>query len=102
MDKFISGDVTQYSQIPFNQYDEMNISVVVLDKKWNYLYLNKVAVSRNPLQKPLEGLNMWATFPVLAPDASWIKIKASAELGENTEVVLTSPVTGNRLKIKMF
>jgi hypothetical protein len=93
-------DYKQFSDLPLQQFDHFSFSVYVLDRNWNYLYVNEF-VKKNLGSKgqSLVGQNMWASFPELTVDPTFMVLKANTEKGVDTQVLTTSPLTSQRLSI---
>jgi PAS domain-containing protein len=97
------ANATCLADLPFNAFETMNQIVYVLDKNWNFVYVNhRVAENLGMRGAALAGKNMWVQFPELLLDAAFIKIKTLTEQGQVIDLVTTSPLTGKRLNIKSF
>lgn len=103
MDIFNVEETKAYADLSLGHLNSLHISVYVLTKDWNYIFVND-AVSKNIGQKPSEfiGRNLWTKFPELAMDAAFTQLKTNSEKGINTNIITTSPITGKRLNIKGF
>jgi hypothetical protein len=100
MDKLNIPTLKEYSQLPLNEFDLLRYSIYVLDKEWNYRFVNRFAKENlGPKGLDLIEKNMWVEFPELAVDVAFNKLKANAESGISSNLVTTSPVTGQRLNI---
>ena len=94
MDKFNFLGFKQYSDLPLEHFDEVKFSVYVLDKDWNYLFVNKfVKESLGAKGKGLRGKNMWEKFPELVYDSAFSLMKTNTEKGVSTNAITTSPIT---------
>jgi hypothetical protein len=103
VEKFNPAEFITYSELPLNQFDDKKLSIYVLDKEWNYLYVNDfVRKNLDGRSKDMLGNNMWKAFPELSIDSAFAKLKTETEQGRNTDLVTTSPLTGQRLNIKGF
>jgi hypothetical protein len=101
MHRFDTENWKDYSELPLDTFNNMKVLVAVVSKEWNYLFINDYNREINSrIVNGLLGRNMWATFPELLLDTNYIKLKANCEQGINTNVVLTSPVTGQRLNLR--
>jgi hypothetical protein len=101
MHKFETENWKDYAELPLDTFNTMKVLVAVVNKEWNYLFLNDYTREINShLVNGLLGRNMWASFPELLLDANYIKLKANCEQSLNTNVILTSPVTGQRLNVR--
>ena len=72
MDKFNIANYGEYSELPFDLFNQFNFSIYVIDRNWNYLFVNDF-VGKNLGEKgaDLIGKNMWEQFPELALDPSF-------------------------------
>jgi hypothetical protein len=101
MHRFDTENWKDYSELPLDTYNTMKVLVAVVSKEWNYLFLNDYNREINSrIVNGLLGRNIWAAFPELLLDTNYIKLKANCEQGININVVLTSPVIGQRLNVR--
>jgi len=96
-------DISKYSyfsELPLEQFNNYKISVYVIDKNWNYLFVNDF-VKKNLGQRSEDiiGKNMWQEFKELAIDPSFLLLKKNTEKGLNTNLITTSPINSQRLNI---
>ena len=98
--KFNTSRFGQFSDLTLEHFNSLKFSVYVLDFNWNYLFVNDF-VKQNLVEKAedLVGKNMWAEFPELAVDPSFILLKKNTEKGLDTNIVTTSPINSQRLNI---
>ena len=87
-------DISKYSyfsELPLEQFNNYKISVYVIDKNWNYLFVNDF-VKKN-LGKKGEDLiakNMWEEFKELSTNPSFLSLKKNSENGLPTNIFTTS------------
>jgi len=89
-----------FSRLPLDYFNQLKLSVYVLDHEWNYLFVNDF-VTQN-LNKPHDyfiGKNMWQVFPELAADPSFIQLKQNSEKGIVSNFITISPLNLKRLNI---
>jgi hypothetical protein len=100
MDEFNTFNYTQYSDLPLEKFDSFNFSVYVLDKEWNYLFVN-LFVTQNLGVKghDLVGKNMWQVFPELKAAPAFIQLKTNTDKGLDSQIVAASPLNSQRLSI---
>jgi hypothetical protein len=100
MDKLRFTHYTEFAELPLDHFNELNFSVYVLDKNWNYLFVNRF-VKKNLGDKATDliGKNMWEEFKELATDPSFILLKRNTEKGLDTNFITTSPVNSQRLNV---
>jgi hypothetical protein len=78
----------------------MRYSIYILDFNWNYLFLNDFVIDNlKTRDQQLIGENMWATFPALAADPDYMRMKQKIEENKMVTLVTHSPLTGQRLSI---
>ena len=89
-----------FSDLPLAEFDELKFSVYIIDFDWNYLFVNDfVKKNLGEKGKDLVGKNMWKTFPQLASDPNFIKLKANTERRIFTKIVTVSPINFQKLSI---
>ena len=96
-------DISKYSyfsELPLEEFNNYKFSVYVIDKNWNYLFINNF-VNKNLGQRAEDiiGKNMWQEFKELAIDPSFLLLKKNTEKGLNTNLITTSPINSQRLNI---
>jgi hypothetical protein len=96
-------DVTKYStfrQLPLQKFNSFNFGVYLLDKDWNYLFVNEFVVKNlGSRGEGLVGKNIWTHFKELASHPAFIKMKEDCERGFPCNFITTSPLTGQRLNV---
>lgn len=100
MYKFPITEYSRFSELPFDRLNNLNFSVYILDKQWNYLFIND-AVKKNLGEKAqnLIGKNMWETFPELLPHPAFQQLRKNTENGLKTNLVTTSPINMQRINV---
>lgn len=100
MQRFNLGAYKKVSDLPLAELDTVRFSVYVLDKDWNYLFVNRfVTDNLNIREDALSGRNMWEEFPQLAAHPSFQQLRSNCEKGLPIEFVTTSPLNMQRLKV---
>jgi hypothetical protein len=100
MHRFDISEYSQLSDLPLHRFDEVKFSVYVIDRQWNYLFVNNfVKENLGKTNDELLGKNMWKTFGALPRDPSFISLKNNSEKGLDTQLVTTSPINSQRLNI---
>lgn len=100
MNKLDFSGTTTFEELPLAHFDEMKFSVYVLNPEWKYLFVNKfVKENLGSRSYDILGKNMWATFPELAADPSFIQLKTNMEKGLISSFITISPLTSQRLNI---
>lgn len=100
MHKFPIIDYKKFADLPLDRLNNLKFSVYILDFNWNYLFVNEYA--KNNLggrARDLIGKNMWEEFKELSADPSFAILKKNSERGITTNMIVTSPVTRQRLNI---
>ena len=103
MHKFPIAEYKKFSEIPLDRLDTFKFSVYIIDFNWNYLFVNVFA--RNNLGErghDLVGKNMWDVFKELRTDPGFTQLKKNSVNGITSNMIVTSPVTGQRLNITGF
>jgi hypothetical protein len=103
MHKFPISEYKKFSEIPLEKLNTFKFSVYIIDFNWNYLFVNEFAI--NNLQKrgrDLIGKNMWEVFSELQADPGFSLLKKNSEKGITSNMIVTSPVTRQRLNITGF
>jgi hypothetical protein len=103
MHKFPITEYKKFSEIPLEKLNTFKFSVYIIDFDWNYLFVNEFA--KNNLRdrgKDLIGKNMWEVFGELQTDPGFNLLKKNSENGIVSNMIVTSPVTGQRLNITGF
>ena len=76
MKQFDISTYSQFSELPLNDFNSFKFSVYVLDKDWNYLFVNEFVKNNLGIRaSDLTGKNMWVEFKELAIDPSFILLK---------------------------
>ena len=100
MDEFNNSTYTQYSDLPLEKFNSYNFSVYVLDREWNYLFVNKFVSSNLGVKaEDLVGQNMWKVFKELTVDPAFVQLRANTDKGKDSQIVTTSPLYSLRLSI---
>jgi hypothetical protein len=100
MEKFDTSQFKYFTDLPFERFNSAKFSIYVLDKKWNYLFINEFV--KENLGKRSEGLigrNMWQVFPELSSDSAFMTLRSNTERNLITNLITTSPITSQRLNI---
>ncbi|HEX6224737.1 MAG TPA: hypothetical protein VFZ52_10015 [Chryseolinea sp.] len=103
MHKFPITEYKKFSDLPLDRLNTVKFSVYIIDFNWNYLFVNDFA--KNNLRDRgtnLVGMNMWDVFHELRTDPGFNLLKKNSEKGITSNIILTSPVTGQRLNITGF
>lgn len=100
MHKFPITEYKKFSELPFERFNTLKFSIYILDFNWNYLFVNDF-VKKNLGERAVDlvGKNMWEQFKELATDASFNLLKKNTERGIVSNIIVNSPVTGQRLNI---
>src|SRR4051812_36828343 len=101
LQKFLHN-IKQYKDIPVDKLKKLSFSVYIIDKNWNYLFVNDFVPLNLGLNENLEGKNMWQRFPALLADEAFIKLKLNSEAGISSKITLTSPLTSQRINIVSY
>lgn len=89
-----------FSELPFDKFNTLRISVYAFDYDWNFLYVNNfVRENLGERGNNLEGKNLWEKFPELLVDPVFVNLKNEMELGNDVQVTTTSPITGHKLSV---
>lgn len=100
MDRFNHAEYSQFLQLPLEELNCLKYSVYVIDFNWNYLFVNDfVKQNLGPKGENLIGKNMWDEFRELTSDPTFILMRKNTERGLATNIITTSPVTGQKLNI---
>jgi len=100
MNKLPISDYKSFGDLPLDQFDQRKFSVYVLDKKWNYVFVNSFVHSNLRLEEEkLEGKNMWERFPEMYHDPVFAMLKRNSENNMETNIETVSPLTGQRINI---
>lgn len=100
MKQFDISTYSQFSELPLNDFNSFKFSVYVLDKDWNYLFVNEFVKNNLGIRaSDLTGKNMWVEFKELAIDPSFILLKKNTEKGLDTNIITNSPINLQRLNI---
>jgi hypothetical protein len=103
MHKFPIAEYKKFSEIPLDRLDTFKFSVYIIDFNWNYLFVNVFAKNNlGERGRDLVGKNMWDEFKELRTDPGFTQLKKNSENGITSNMIVTSPVTGQRLNITGF
>jgi hypothetical protein len=103
MDIFGLTKDSVFSDLPFHKFNELKYSVYVVDKEWNYLFVNPfVAENLGSRGLNLVGKNMWIQFQEFVTDPSFLLLKRNTEQGLESNIVTTSPINTQKLSIKGY
>jgi hypothetical protein len=98
--EFQLSNYSYFNELPFGHFNKMEYSIYLLDFNWNYLFVNKFVYSNLKVaDNSFVGKNMWETFPLLAADPDFRIMKKKMEKKKATNLITTSPLTGQRLSI---
>ena len=100
MHKFPITEYKKFSEIPLDKLNTFKFSVYILDFSWNYLFVNDFAKNNLGARgRDLIGKNMWDVFSELQKDPGFTLLKKNTENGITSNMIVTSPVTRQRLNI---
>jgi hypothetical protein len=100
MDKSDLTRFTDLASLPLSDFDRARYSIYVIDKNWNYLFVNEfVRINLGERAQGIIGKNMWDTFPELRSDGQFSLLRTNTEHGRDSNLVTISPITGQRLNI---
>jgi hypothetical protein len=103
MHKFPITDYKKFSNLPLDRLNTLKFSVYIIDFDWNYLFVNDFAKNNlGDRGQDLVGKNMWEVFSELQKDPGFNLLKKNAENGITSNMIVTSPVTRQRLNITGF
>lgn len=98
--KFDLTKYTTFAELPLETFNGFNYGVYVLDKNWNYLFVNDFVVSNlGERGHDLMGKNMWSNFKELAANPDFMKMKENSERGDSSNFITVSPLTRQRMNI---
>ncbi len=87
-----NGRAKKFSNLPLLHFDTLSVSVHVLCKGRNYLYVNHpLADNFGQRTETFFGKNRWARIPALSTDTAFAQMKLNIEKGINVKLVSTSP-----------
>lgn len=93
-------EFNEYADLPLTEFNKHKFSVYVVDKTWNYLFVNNfVAQNLGQRADNLAGKNMWDIFPELAKSPAFISIREKTENSLITNETVISPLTGQKINI---
>jgi hypothetical protein len=91
---------TSFNDLPLSKLDETRFSVYVIDRDWNYLYVNRfVKENLGERGAGLAGKNMWRTFPELGMDPMFKTLRERSEQGLDSDLTTVSPLTFQRINV---
>ena len=100
MNKYDISGYSKLSELPLDEFETMKFTIYVLDKFWNYIYLNFHGENiLNCDREDLIGKNMWEHFGALSIDPTFIDLRKKSELGLNTNYLTISPLNSKKLNI---
>lgn len=99
MYKFLRSKYTKFSELPLEQFNTLTFSVYVIDFNWNYLFVNNFAANLKGTRNDLAEKNMQEEFKELVADPDFMMLKTNIENHIATNVITTSPITGQRFNI---
>lgn len=100
MNKLVTPTARCFNELPLKSFDDVPFSVYVLNKDWEYLYINSFVENNLGRKKEeLLGKNMWEMFPELKTDPIFNQLKSETEAGKTTNYITISPLTLHRLNI---
>ena len=103
MHKFPITEYKKFSDIPLDRLHTFKFSVYIIDFNWNYLFVNDFAKNNLGARgNDLVGKNMWDVFKELQTDPGFTLLKKNSENGIVSNMIVTSPVTRQRLNITGF
>lgn len=100
MNKLVAPTARNFSELSLEGFDDVPFSVYILNKEWEYLYVNHfVENNLGKKREELLGKNMWELFPELKTDPIFNQLKSETEAGKTTNFITISPLTLHRLNI---
>ena len=100
MHKFPISEFKNFSELPLDDFNELQFSIYIIDFNWNYLFVNSF-VKKNLAERgnDLIGKNMWVEFPELARDSAFLQLREKMDRRIMATYQTTSPITSQRLSI---
>lgn len=89
MFKFLSSEQASFSQLPLDEFNQVNQEIYVLDHNWNYLFANDLARCKNNLGD-LKSCNFWEKFPELLFNEDFIALRTNMQNNLVTTFVTTA------------
>jgi hypothetical protein len=100
LDKFDISKYKSFSELPLQEFDKAGYSIYVLDKNWNYIFVNEfVKKNLGDRAKGMRGKNMWQFFPELSVDGTFRQLRKNTENNEESNFISTSPLTQQRIHV---
>ena len=99
MYKFPIASYSRFEQIPLDKLRALKFSVCLLDRDWNFLFVNDAAKKVLPEREEIIGKNMWKLFPEMAADPAYKLIKKNIDKGVVPRVETRSLVNAKRISI---
>jgi hypothetical protein len=91
---------TTFAQLPLSLLNAQRYSIYVLDRDWNYLFVNEfVHENLGTKGENLTGKNMWTTFPELASHPVFMVLRERTEAGLDSDLMTISPLTFRRIHV---
>jgi hypothetical protein len=86
MYRLLRTKYTGFAELPFEQFNEVNIEIYITDHNWNFLFVNNYAQKRSG-NKKIVGKNLWQSFEPGEMDANFNILKKNLEQGIVTNFV---------------
>ncbi|MGZ3901209.1 MAG: hypothetical protein ACXVNM_09755 [Bacteroidia bacterium] len=99
MYKLLRSKYTAYSELPLDEFNELNTEIYLFDFRWKCLFINTLAKCKSGTDKT--GNNFMEIFPHLPTDKDFEQLKQNMESGIVTNFV-TSSVANKKVNIVGF
>ena len=99
MYKFPITSYSRFEEIPLDKLRALKFSVCLLDRDWNFLFINDAAKKVLPEREEIIGKNMWRLFPEIAVDPAFKLIRKNIDKGVVPGVETRSQVNAKRISI---